>query len=101
MTQIKQRTQLNSKSKRGSRTDAALHAADKLRTEPLQSCPALNNPTGCTCQGPLSTGFSRPEYWSGLPGPPPGRPPGPGIPPTSLTSLAGRFFTTSAPGKPL
>ena len=49
-------------------------------------------------QAPLSRGFSRQEYWSGLPCPPPGNLPNPGIEPTSLTSpaLAGRFFTTSA-----
>ena len=42
--------------------------------------------------------FSRQEYWSGLPCPPPGVLPDPGIEPKSLTSsaLAGRFFTTSA-----
>ena len=49
------------------------------------------------CQAPLSMGFSRQEYWSGLPCPPPGYLPNPGIEPTSLMSpaLAGRFFTTS------
>ena len=43
-------------------------------------------------------GFSRQEYWSGLPCPPPGDLPDPGIEPTTTTSpaLAGRFFTTSA-----
>ena len=42
-------------------------------------------------------GFSRQEYWSGLPYSPPGDPPNPGIEPTSLESpaLAGGFFTTS------
>ena len=47
--------------------------------------------------------FSRQEYWSGLPFPPPGDLPYPGIKPTSLVSLAlaGRFFTTVPPGKPL
>ena len=51
-----------------------------------------------TRQGPLSLGFSRQEYWSGLPCPPPGDLPDPGIEPTSLLSpaLAGMFFTTSA-----
>ena len=51
-----------------------------------------------TSQAPLSMGFSRQEYWSGLPCPPPGDLPNPGIEPVSLTSpaLAGRFFTTSA-----
>ena len=48
-------------------------------------------------QTPLSTGFSRKEYWSGLPCPPRGLP-DPGIEPTSLRSppLADGFFTTSA-----
>ena len=47
-------------------------------------------------QAPLSLGFSRQEYWSGLPCPPPG------IEPVSLVSpaLAGRFFTTELSGKP-
>ena len=42
-------------------------------------------------------GFSRQEYWSGLPCPPPGDLPNPGMEPVSLLSdaLAGRFFTTS------
>ena len=49
-------------------------------------------------QAPLSMGFSRQEYWSGLPCPPPGDLPDPGIEPMSLVSaaLAGKFFTTSA-----
>jgi len=49
-------------------------------------------------QAPLSMGFSRQEYWSGVPCPPSGDLPHPGIKPTSLTStaLAGRFLTTSA-----
>ena len=49
-------------------------------------------------QAPLSMGFSRQAYWSGLPCPPPGDLPDPGIGPASLTSpaLAGMFFTTNA-----
>ena len=49
-------------------------------------------------QPPLSMGFSRQEHWSGLPCPPPGDLPDPGIEPTSLLSpaLAGMFFTTGA-----
>ena len=45
----------------------------------------------------LSVGFSKQEYWSGLPCPSPGDLPHPGIQPVSLVSpaLAGRFFTTS------
>ena len=50
------------------------------------------------CLAPLSMGFSRQEYWGGLPYPPPGDLPNPRIKATFLTSpaLAGRFFTTSA-----
>ena len=46
----------------------------------------------------LSMGFSRQEYCSGLPCPPPGDPPYPRIEPASFMSpaLAGGFFTTSA-----
>ena len=49
------------------------------------------------CQAPLSLEFSSQEYWSGLPCPPAGDLPDPGIKPTSLMSpaLASRFFTTS------
>ena len=48
-------------------------------------------------QVPLSIGFSRQEYWNGLPCPPPWNLPDPGIEPASLTSpaLAGRIFTTN------
>ena len=47
---------------------------------------------------PLSMGFSRQYYWSGLPCPPPGDLPHPGIEPASLMSpeLAGGFFATNA-----
>ena len=50
-------------------------------------------------QIPLSTGFSRQEYCSGLPFPTPGDLPHPEIEPTSR-ALAGEFFTTAPPGKP-
>ena len=48
-------------------------------------------------QAPLSMGFSRQEYWSGLQSPSPGDLPDPEIKPVTLTSpaLAGRFFTIS------
>ena len=51
-------------------------------------------------QAPLSLGFSRQEYWSGLPFPPPEDLPDPGIEAASLVSpaLAGGFFTTVPPG---
>ena len=55
-------------------------------------------PWTVVCQAPLSMGFSRQEYWSGLTCSPPEDLPDPGIKPTLLTSstLAGGFFTTSA-----
>ena len=78
---------------------------------------AMDVPLGCVCvciscfsrvqlfaipwtvahQAPLSMGFSRQEYWSGLPCPPPGDLPNPGIKSMSLTSLAlaGGLLTTS------
>ena len=49
-------------------------------------------------QVPLSMGFSWQEYWSGLPVPPSGDLPNPGIEPMS-PALAGRFFTTVPSGK--
>ena len=51
-------------------------------------------------QVPLSMGFSKQEYWSGLPFPSPGDLLNPGIKPSSPT-LAGRFFTTEPQGKPI
>ena len=49
-------------------------------------------------QAPLSMGFPRQEYWSGLPCAPPGDLPNPGIKPTSLMfpELATGFITMSA-----
>ena len=61
-------------------------------------CPTLANPWTVAHQAPLSMGFPRQEYWSGLPFPSPGHLPDPGIKTASLTSpaLTGRFFTTRA-----
>ena len=54
------------------------------------------------CQTPLSMGFSRQEYWSGLPFPSPGDLPDRLIENRSLVSptLEGGFFTTEPPRKP-
>ena len=53
-------------------------------------------------QAPLSMGLFRQKYWSGLPLPPPGDLPDPGIKPPSPAgpASASRFFTTQPPGKP-
>ena len=64
----------------------------------LQLCPTLCDPMTIACQVPLSMGFSRQEYWSGLPFPTAGDLPNPEVEPASIMSpaLAGRFFTTGA-----
>ena len=49
-----------------------------------------------TCQAPLPIGFSRQEYWSGLPCPPPGDLPNPGIELESHVSCIGRRFCTTS-----
>ena len=48
-------------------------------------------------QAPLSVEFSRQEYWSGVPFPPPGDLPDPGIEP-AYPALTGRIFTPEPPG---
>ena len=48
-----------------------------------KSCPTLETPWTVTRQAPLSMGFSRQEYWSGLLFPSPGNLPDPGIEPGS------------------
>ena len=50
-------------------------------------------------QAPPSMGFSRQEYWSGLPFPSPGNLPNPGIEPESPTVQADTL-TSEPPGKP-
>ena len=63
----------------------------------LSRVPLFATPWTAGCKTPLSMGFSRQEYWNGLPCPPPGGLPHPGIEPASLTSpaRAGGVFTTS------
>ena len=64
----------------------------------LQLCPNLCDPVDCSPPGSSVHGILRQEYWSGLPCPPSGGLPDPGIEPGSLMSpaLAGGFFTTKA-----
>ena len=72
-------------------------------TKSLQSCPSLCDLWTVIHQAPLSMGFSRQDYWSGLPSPPPGNLPDPGIESESFMSpaMAGRFFTTIGTWKAL
>ena len=67
-----------------------------------QSCLTLCDRMDCSLQAPLSTEFSRQDYWSGLPFPTPGDLADLGIEAASLVSpaLAGRFFITEPLGKP-
>ena len=51
--------------------------------------PTVWDPVDCSPQAPLSMGFSRQEHWSGLPCPPPGDLPHPGIEPRSPSLQAG------------
>ena len=56
---------------------------------------------GVARQAPLSVGFSRQAYWSGLPRPPPGDLPDPEIELRSLISPAWQaVFAAQPPGKP-
>ena len=68
-----------------------------LYSKSLQSCLTLRNPMDC--QAPLSMGFSRQEYCSGLPCPPSGDLPDPGIEPASPVPLA--LEADSLPAEPL
>ena len=63
----------------------------------LQSCLTLCTTGTVSHQAPLSMGFSRQEYWSGLPCLPPGDFPEPGVKPMSLMcpALAGGFLSAS------
>ena len=77
----------------------------------IMCCPLLNcfsfvwlyvTPWISARQAALSTGFSMQQYWSGLPCPPPGDLPYPGIKPVSLMSpvLAAGSLPLTPPGKP-
>ena len=68
-------------------------------SEVAQSCLTLYDPWTVAHQAPPSMGFSRQEYWSGLPFPSPGDLPDPGIEPRSPT-LQADALTSAPPGKP-
>ena len=68
-------------------------------SEVTQSCPTLCDPWTVAHQAPPSMGFSRQEYWSGLPFPSPEDLPNPGIEPRSPT-LQADALTSAPPGKP-
>ena len=74
-----------------------LHAC--ICTKSLQSCLTLCDPMDCSPQAPLSMGFSRQEYWSRLPFPPPGDLLDSGIKPGSPASQVDSL-PSEPPGKP-
>ena len=65
----------------------------------LSHGPLFGIPWTIVPQAPLSMGFSRQKYWSGMPLSPPGNLADPGIRPVS-PALTGRFFTPEPSGKP-
>ena len=80
--------------------DIAVHGGSLV----VKSCLTLANPWSVAHQASLSKGFSRQEYWNGLPFPSPGDLQDPGIEPASparVSRSAGGFFTGEPPGKPL
>ena len=72
-----------------------MHCAQSL------SCVSFATPRTVAHQAPLSMGFPRQLYWSGLPFPPPGDLSDPGIEPASpvYPSLAGGFSITEPPNR--
>ena len=74
------------------------HIYAYVRAKSLQSCPTLSNSVDCS---PPDSSVQGQEYWSGLPYPPLGDLPDPGIKPVSLMSpaLAGGFLALAPPGK--
>ena len=87
----------------GSRNSSARHLLKTHKSMCLHkgkcwACSVMSDsfvtPQIIASQAPLSIGFSREEYWSRLPCPPPGDLPDPEIEPVSVasSSLAGRFF---------
>ena len=74
-----------------------------VHAQSLSCVQLFTTPWTVSCQASLSLGFSRQEYWSGLPFPFPGSLPDPGIKPKSPGSpaLAGGFITIEPPWKPV
>ena len=71
----------------------------KVKVKSLSRVRLFAIPWTIAYQAPLYTGFSRQEYWSGLPFPSPGDLPDPGINPRSPAFQA-HALTSEPPGKP-
>ena len=70
-----------------------------IESQSLSRVRLFATPWSIAHQAPLSMGFSREEYWSGLPFPSPGDLPNPGIEPRS-PALQAYALTSEPPGKP-
>ena len=77
------------------------HICISIKYQSLSHVRLFVTPWTVAHQSPLFMGFSRQEYWSGLPCPLPGDLPNPWVEPLSPVSpaFAGIFFTTEPPGK--
>ena len=71
----------------------------KVKVKSLSPVQLFTTPWTVADQASPSMGFSRQEYWSGLPFPSPGDLPDPGIEPGSPT-LEADALTSEPPGKP-
>ena len=67
----------------------------KVKVKSLSRVRLFTIPWTAAYQAPPSMGFSRQEYWSGLPFPSPGGLPDPGLEPALAPALTSGFFTTS------
>ena len=76
------------------------HSQTNVSVLDALSCPTLCDPWTVARQAPLSMGFSRQEYWGGLPFPSSEDLPGPGIEPWSPALQAGSL-PTKPRGKPV
>ena len=72
---------------------------EKVKVKSLSRVRFFVTPWTVAHQAPPSMGFSRQEYWSGLPFPSPGDLPDPGIKPRS-PALQAKALTSEPPGKP-
>ena len=79
------------------RTQQATHG--KVKVKSLSRVRLFVTPWTVACQAPPSMGFSRQEYWSGLPFPSPGDLPDPGTEPRS-PALQADALLSEPPGKP-
>ena len=95
----KSQTRLSDWTELNSRSAGASLIAPCVCVKSLSRVQLFATPWTVTSQAPLSMGFSRQEYWSGLPFPSPGDLPNPGIEPRS-PALQADALSSEPPGKP-